>query len=76
MIEILFHQGSLEEAVAALEQDIVGGHISTIRNYNFAILPYRPKDEFKLRRLIRRLTDELRAEGGCETASSGSWASR
>ncbi len=63
MTEPLFKQGALEEAVAALRQDILGGHISTIRNYNFAILPYRPKDEFKLRQLIRRLTDELRAEG-------------
>jgi len=59
----LFQQGPLEEAVAALRQDIIGGHISTIRNYNFAILPYRPADEFKLRQLMRRLTDELRAEG-------------
>jgi len=58
-----FQQGSLDEAVAALKQDILGGHISTIRNYNFAILPYRPKDEFKLRQLMRRLTDELRTEG-------------
>ncbi|MCA9627283.1 MAG: DUF1788 domain-containing protein [Myxococcales bacterium] len=63
MTEPLFQQGSLEEAIAALRQDILGGHISTIRNYNFAILPYRPRDEFKLRKLVRRLTDELRAEG-------------
>ena len=34
-----------------------------MRNYNFAILPYRPNEEFKLRRLIQRMTDELRAEG-------------
>lgn len=63
MTEPLFNQGSLEEAVAALRHDILGGHISTIRNYNFAILPYRPKDEFKLRQLIRGLTDQLKAEG-------------
>jgi hypothetical protein len=32
-----------------------------MRNYNFAILPYPPADEFKLRREIRKLVDELRA---------------
>jgi hypothetical protein len=34
-----------------------------MRNYRFAILPYRPKDEFRLRQAMRRLTDELRGEG-------------
>jgi len=61
-----FQQGLLEEAVAALRRDLLapdGPQISTMRNYRFAILPYRPKDEFKLRQLIRRLADELRAEG-------------
>lgn len=58
-----YQQGSLEEAIQALQQDILGGHISTIRNYNFALLPYRPKDEFELRKRIRRLIDELKAEG-------------
>lgn len=62
--EPLFQQGSLEEAVWALQNDLLaenGPQISTMRNYRFAILPYRPKDEFKLRQLIRRMTDELRA---------------
>lgn len=66
MTEPLFQQGALEEAVAALKYDLLaegGPQISTMRNYRFAILPYRPKDEFKLRQLIRRLTDELRAAG-------------
>jgi len=61
-----FHAGSLEEAVAALRADLVaaeGPQISTMRNYRFAILPYRPKDELKLRTLMRRLTDELRTAG-------------
>jgi len=40
--EPLFKQGALEEAIAAPRLDILGGHISTIRNYNFAILPYLP----------------------------------
>ena len=66
MTEPLFQQGSLEEAVNALRHDLLaenGPQISTMRNYRFAILPYRPKDEFTLRRLMRQLTDELRAEG-------------
>lgn len=63
--ESLFQQGSLDEAVDALRNDLLaesGPQISTMRNYRFAILPYRPQDEFKLRLLIRRLTDELRAK--------------
>jgi hypothetical protein len=64
--EPLFEQNSLDDAVAALRRDLLaesGPQISTMRNYRFAILPYRPKDEFKLRQHMRRLTDELRAEG-------------
>jgi hypothetical protein len=34
-----------------------------MRNYRFAILPYRPSDELKLRQHMRRLTDDLRAAG-------------
>lgn len=66
MTESLFPAGSLDHAVAALRKDLLaegGPQISTMRNYRFAILPYRPKDEFRLRELMRRLTDELRAEG-------------
>lgn len=66
MSEATFNPGSLEEAVAALRADLVaadGPQISTMRNYRFAILPYRPKDELKLRTLMRRLTDDLRAAG-------------
>jgi hypothetical protein len=62
----LFGRTTLDEAVQALRQDLLaegGPRISTMRNYRFAILPYRPADEFKLRRLIRRLTDDLKAEG-------------
>jgi hypothetical protein len=58
--------GDLEEAVKALEQDLVsvdGPRISTMRNYRFAILPYLPSEEFKLRRRILQLTERLRAEG-------------
>lgn len=66
MTEPLFQTGSLDEAVAALRQDLLaedGPQISTMRNYRFAILPYKPKDEFKLRQAIRRLTDDLRVAG-------------
>lgn len=66
MTEPLFQQESLDEAVAALRRDLLapdGPQISTMRNYRFAILPYRPREEFKLRQLMHRLTVELRAEG-------------
>jgi hypothetical protein len=62
----LFPQTTLDEAVQGLRKDLVaegGPRISTMRNYRFAILPYRPAEEFKLRKLIRRLTDDLKAEG-------------
>jgi len=64
--EPLFAQGSLDEAVAALRHDLLaegGPQISTMRNYRFAILPYRPQDELKLRRLVRELTEKLREAG-------------
>lgn len=58
--------GSLDHAVAALRDDLLaesGPRISTMRNYRFAILPYSPGDEFKLRMHMRRLTDHLLASG-------------
>jgi hypothetical protein len=64
--EPLFRQDSLDEAVAALRRDLLaddGPRISTMRNYRFAILPYRPQEELKLRQHMRRLTDDLRAAG-------------
>jgi Domain of unknown function (DUF1788) len=64
--EPLFRSDALDEAVAALRRDLLsenGPQISTMRNYRFAILPYRPSAEFKLRQHMRRLTDELRAAG-------------
>lgn len=66
MSEPLFDGSSLAEAVAALRRDLLaegGPQISTMRNYRFAILPYRPSEELELRKHMRRLTDELRAEG-------------
>jgi hypothetical protein len=57
-----FHPSSLDEAVKALERDLLaenGPQISTMRNYRFAILPYKPSEEFRLREHMRRLTDKL-----------------
>ncbi|HCF56396.1 MAG TPA: DUF1788 domain-containing protein [Myxococcales bacterium] len=62
----LFAQTTLDEGIAALRRDLLaegGPRISTMRNYRFAILPYKPSDEFKLRRKMRALTDELKAAG-------------
>lgn len=62
----LFSQTLLDEAVRALRNDLLaegGPRISTMRNYRFAILPYKPSEEFKLRRHMRRLSDELKAAG-------------
>jgi hypothetical protein len=66
MTEPLFQSSTLDEGVTALRQDLLaetGPQISTMRNYRFAILPYRPQEEFKLRRLMRRLTDDLHTQG-------------
>ena len=62
----LYERTDIDEAVRALKQDLLspdGPRISTTRKYNFAILPYRPTDEMKLRRRVKTLTEELRAEG-------------
>jgi hypothetical protein len=56
----------VDEALSALERDLLaegGPRISTMRNYNFAIVPYRPSDELALRRKVRALADRLRASG-------------
>ena len=66
MTESLFQHSDLDEAIAALKKDLVadgGPQISTMRNYRFAIVPYRPADEFKLRQHVRILADELKAAG-------------
>lgn len=63
--EIVFRT-DLGDAIAALRKDLRGEdgpRISTIRNYNFALLPYPPEDEFKLRARIHELSNELIAEG-------------
>ncbi|WP_437491959.1 BREX protein BrxB domain-containing protein [Sorangium sp. So ce1014] len=60
------HPTELGRAVDALREDLLGDdgpQISTVRNYNFAILPYDPEDEFKLRRAIHELSETLRDAG-------------
>ncbi len=57
---------SLDSSIAALRKDLLAENspqISTMRNYRFAILPYDPRDEFKLRSQVRRLSDELKGHG-------------
>ncbi len=56
----------LDEALTALERDLLaegGPRISTMRNYNFAIVPYLPSQELDLRKKVRALADRLRASG-------------
>jgi hypothetical protein len=56
----------LEEAISALEKDLLkdgGPQISTMRNYRFAIVPYRPSEEFKVRQKVQQLGGRLRAAG-------------
>jgi hypothetical protein len=58
--------GGLTDAFVGLRKDLLaegGPQISTMRNYRFAIVPYDPAEEFKLRRLIHELTTELRGVG-------------
>lgn len=60
------HPTAIASALAALEKDLLQEHgpqISTVRNYNFAILPYLPDDEFALRRAVHELSDKLRLAG-------------
>ena len=62
----LFSQTPLAEVFSALRSDLIqedGPRISTMRNYRFAIVQYDPKDEFTLRREVRRLNTDLVANG-------------
>lgn len=60
------HDSALEGTFKALKKDLLrdgGPQISTTRNYNFAIVPYDPGDEFKLRGHVSQLSGELRDAG-------------
>lgn len=62
----LFSQTPLQEALHALRTDLIqddGPRISTMRNYRFAIVQYEPKDEFRLRREVRKLNTDLVSNG-------------
>lgn len=62
----LYERTDIDEAIRALEADLLGPdgpRISTTRKYNFAIVPYRPNEELKLRKRIKTLSEKLRAEG-------------
>ncbi len=56
----------LDAAAHALERDLLnegGPRISTIRSYNFAIVPYPPDQEYKLRAKIHGLATRLVSSG-------------
>jgi hypothetical protein len=62
----LFAQSPFDQAVTALKRDLLaegGPAISPMRNYRFAILTYRPDEEFTLRKEVRRLGEELTQQG-------------
>lgn len=65
------HDSTLERTFKALKKDLLrdgGPQISTTRNYNFAIVPYDPNQEFTVRGHVSRLSDELR-DAGWSTAT-------
>ena len=54
----LFARTLLQEAFAGLRNDLIhddAPRISTMRNYRFAIVPYAPTEEFKLRGEVQKL---------------------
>ncbi len=60
------HPTAIASAIDALGKDLLreeGPQISTVRNYNFAILPYAPDEEFALRAAIHELSGKLRDAG-------------
>lgn len=60
------HPTEIASAVDALRKDLLrdeGPQISTVRNYNFAILPYPPDQEFALRAAIHELAGVLHDKG-------------
>jgi hypothetical protein len=70
-VTVFRHDSTLERTFKALRKDLLregGPQISTTRNYNFAILPYEPTEEFTLRAQVSRLSAELR-DAGWSTAT-------
>jgi hypothetical protein len=65
-VNVYQHPSDLERSIEALQRDLLleaGPQISTVRNYNFAILPYAPDGEFWLRQRVQRLCSDLRDAG-------------
>lgn len=60
------YHATIEESLGALRKDLLhpeGPRISPMRNYRFAIIPYLPREEFKLRRKVHSLSNDLQAAG-------------
>ncbi len=56
---------SLATVFEELKRDLThanGPSITTMRNYSFAILAYRPEQEYELRKKVRQLSDHLRSQ--------------
>lgn len=62
----LFSPQGIDAAVADLEKDLLkpdGPSISTMRNHNFAILLYLPREEYRLRQRVRQMVHHLEGVG-------------
>jgi hypothetical protein len=62
----LLTPSSLKSAFADLRRDLIhpeGPQISTMQNYRFAILQYKPEDELRLRGEVQALSGQLVAAG-------------
>jgi hypothetical protein len=54
---------SLHSVFDELKKDLLnpgGPSITTMRNYSFAILVYKPEQEFEMRKKVREVSDQLR----------------
>jgi hypothetical protein len=63
---VTFPSSHLPDAFKALERDLIhpdGPRISTMRNYRYAIVPYAPEYELKLRQHMQQLAGSLKAAG-------------
>lgn len=62
----LFKRSALDNVFAALRKDLLrenGPSISTMRNYRFAIVQYRPRNEFEVRKQVQTLAEDLKRSG-------------
>ncbi len=62
----LLQRSHVRSAMAALRKDLLhddGPRISTMRNYRFAIVQYKPADEYELRREVAALSTDLETGG-------------